>query len=128
MTEKVKLLGKHRSSVNEGSERHESDGNNQHTPNTPENPKSEKKKYIIGGIIGLLVIAALVLVIVLLKKGDEPDPDEPIVYYDPYEVEAADESGTVFTLKRNTKLLFDYPFQESLNNKFIDTVELTGKP
>lgn len=88
------------------------------------------KKYALIAILTVVVLAGAGTGVYFLLKKDEPvdpvDPVDPTVYYDPYEVEETDPAKGLYTIKRNTKLTFDYPYQESTNNKFIDTLQLAG--
>lgn len=90
---------------------------------------SKTKKYVIIGLITLLVLAGagVGVYFLIIKKDDPVDPVDPTVYYDPYEVEATDPATGTYTIKRNTKLNFDYPYQESTNNKFVDSLQLQGQ-
>lgn len=97
------------------------------SPTTTRSPSKKKKLIIAGVVCGVALIALTVILILVLKKNDENpvDPVEP-VYYDPYEVEATDPAQGKYTIKRNTKLLFNYPYQESGNNKFVDELAFQG--
>ena len=66
--------------------------------------------------------------VLVLKKKDEPipppQPDLPPV--NPYTVLEYDEANMQYTLGRNKALDFTYPFNETFNNKIIETISLMG--
>ena len=89
----------------------------------------KKKKFIIGGIIaGVLLIGLIVTLVLVLKSKDHNDPNPPpdIFYFDPYVVTESNDQTMTYTLERDTKLNFQYPYSEQDNNKLLNKITLQG--
>ena len=74
----------------------------------------------LGGL-ALLAIAGLVTWLVLRKKNPTPPkpnpPDPDIPHYNPYEVLTSDPATMTYKLGINSKVKFNFPYNETENNK-----------
>ena len=86
---------------------------------------AKKKKFLFWGIGILLFAIVLTLILVFaLKGGDKPGPN--IDHFNPYKVLEYDSKTNTYTLGRETNLKFQYPFNETYNNKLLNTFKLQG--
>ena len=79
---------------------------------------NSKKKYIYWGLGGLalIAIAGLITFLVLKKKDPKPKPTPPdpdISHYNPYEVLTSDLATMTYKLGINSKVKFNFPYNET---------------
>ena len=88
----------------------------------------KKKKYLWWGLGILVFIVALTLILVFALKKKDPNPPSPDngPHFNPYEVLNYDQSSNTYTLSRLSNLKFSYPFNETYNNKLLNTFKLQG--
>jgi hypothetical protein len=63
----------------------------------------------------VLLIILIVTLVLVLKSKDHNDPNPPppdIFYFDPYVVTESNDETMTYTLERDTKLNFQYPYAE----------------
>lgn len=90
--------------------------------------KKKKQRMIIIIISAVAFLAVLGIVLFLvLKNGDEPNPpNPPDIVYVPYHAYLVNESNNTYRVDRNKDLTtFPYPFEETANNKFVDSMLLS---
>lgn len=77
----------------------------------------------------LVAVAVTLILVFTLKKGggggDTPDTDD---HFNPYKVLDYDAASNTYTLGRIQSLQFQYPYNETDNNKLLNTFKLQGTP
>jgi hypothetical protein len=85
---------------------------------------AKKKKFLFWGI-GIVVLAiAITLILIFTLKGGNKPPGPNIDHFNPYKVLEYDSKTNTYTLGRETNLKFSYPFNETYNNKLLNTFKL----
>jgi hypothetical protein len=78
------------------------------------------------GILVFAVALTLILVFTLKKKDPQPPMPDDGPHFNPYRVLNYDDKSNTYTLSRWSNLKFQYPFNETFNNKLLNTFKLQG--